>query len=105
MKNRLPLLFVMLLSLAVVLMGPLPCSAGEEKKLEVRAGDTMSDLLAKLVGSPVELTLRNGTILSGKLAMVHQHLVVLASLKGKEFYDAVIRIDDVSAVTVRMRDR
>jgi small nuclear ribonucleoprotein (snRNP)-like protein len=96
---------ILMLALAAVLLGPLPCFAGEEKKLEVRSGDTMGDLLTKLVGSSVEVTLRNGTAMSGKLAMVHQHLAVLASLKGKEFYDAVIRIDDVSAVTVRMRDR
>ena len=94
-----------MLVLAAVVVGQVPQAAAEGKKLEVRSGDSMNDLLSGLVGSSVELTLRNGSALSGKLAVVHQHLVVLASLRGKEFYDAVIRIEDVSAVTVRMRDR
>ena len=93
------------LVLVAVLAVQVPQAAAEEKKLEVRSGDSMGDLLSGLVGSSVDLTLRSGTALSGKLAAVHQHLVVLASLRGKEFYDAVIRIEDVSAVTIRMRDR
>ena len=80
-------------------------AVAEEKTVELRAGDTMGELLGRLVGSSVELTLRNGTALSGKLSAVHQHLVLLANLRGKEFYDAVIRIEDVSAVSLRMRDR
>ena len=97
------------LAMAMVLLflavGMVPPALGEEKKLELREADTMADLLGRLVGTTVELTLRNGSSLSGRLAKVHQHVLVLASLRGKEFYDAVIRVEDVSAVTVRMRER
>jgi len=77
----------------------------EEKKLELKQADTVADLLGRLVGTTVEVSLRNGTTLSGKLTKVNQNLAVIAELSRKEFYDAVIRIDDVSAVTVRMRDK
>ncbi len=77
----------------------------EEKKLDIRQADTMGDVLGRMTGSPVDLTLRSGASLSGKLAKVHQNIAVLSELRGKEFYDAVVRIDDISAVTVRMRDR
>lgn len=77
----------------------------DEKKLEVRQNDTMADVMGRLVGTTVEVSLKNGTAMSGKLTKVHQNLAYIAELSRKEFYDAVVRIEDVSAVTVRMRDR
>jgi small nuclear ribonucleoprotein (snRNP)-like protein len=79
--------------------------SAEEKKIELRQNDAMADFLGRLAGSSVEVTLRGGTSMAGKLKAVHQHLAVLSELRSREFYDAVIRIDDISAVTVRMRDR
>ena len=77
----------------------------EEKKLELKQTDTMVDMMGRLVGERVEVSLRNGTTMSGKLTRVHQNLAVIAELSRNEFYDAVVRIDDISAVTVRMRDK
>ena len=62
-------------------------------------------MLGSLVGASVDLTLRSGTVLSGKVASVQQNVMVLAELRGKEFYDAVVRIEDISAVSVRVRSK
>ncbi len=96
-----------LLAVACIMVTGLAASSAraEEKKLELRQGDVMADVLGRLVGSSVEVTLRSGTSLSGKLTKVHQQLAVVSELSRKEFYDAVVRIDEISAVTVRMRDR
>lgn len=82
-----------------------PAADTDQKKLEIRQNDTMTDFLDGLAGTTVEVALRSGSTLTGKLMRVHQNLAVLSELRGKEFYDAVVRIDDISAVTVRMRDK
>jgi small nuclear ribonucleoprotein (snRNP)-like protein len=82
-----------------------PAADTEQKKLDIRQNDTMADFLDGLAGTTVEVALRSGSTLTGRLTKVHQNLAVLSELRGKEFYDAVIRIEDISAVTVRMRDK
>jgi hypothetical protein len=77
----------------------------EEKKFDVREADRINDVLSRSVGTTVKITLRSGTELSGKLTKAGQQVIVLSELAGKEFYDAAVRIDDISAVVVRMRDR
>ena len=47
------------------------------------------------------LHLRNGMSLSGTVGDVSDHAVVLTSLTGKEFYDAMITIADISAIEMR----
>jgi len=65
--------------------------------------DTLESLRA--AGKPVELVLKNGKSYAGKLAAVGEHAVIVSEIRGKEFYDAYIVLEDVSAVEVRMRDR
>jgi len=94
------------LMMCVAVLFTLATAAGaEDKKLEIRPGSTMAEVLGSLAGASVDLTLRSGTTLSGKVGPVHQNVMVLAELRGKEFYDAVVRIDDISAVSVRVRSK
>lgn len=65
--------------------------------------DTLESLRA--AGKPVELVLKNGKSYAGKLGAVGADAAVVSEVRGKEFYDAYIVLDDVSAVEVRMRDR
>ncbi len=53
----------------------------------------------------VALHLRSGTILTGQVGSVGDHHVVLTQLTGKEFYDAQILIEDISAVEARARGK
>ncbi|MEW6273105.1 MAG: hypothetical protein AB1689_27830 [Thermodesulfobacteriota bacterium] len=61
------------------------------------------DVLRARVGKPVTLLLRSGKEYGGTVGGVREQSVVLRNLTGKEFYDAVVRLDDVSAVEVRNR--
>ena len=47
------------------------------------------------------LVLASGTEISGTVAEVRDHTVVLRALTGKDFYDALVVVDDVAAVEVR----
>ncbi len=80
-------------------------SAAEVKKLEVSDMDQIRDILTRNVGTPVRVSLRSGVELSGKVSRVHMQLVVISELAGREFFDAVVRIDEISAVIVQARDK
>jgi hypothetical protein len=79
-------------------------AAGQEKKMQVEDQDTIAAVLKRLEGRPVKLRLAgSGDEIAGKVAKVGKDLVVLTELSGREFYDAAIRIDQVSAVVVQVR--
>jgi hypothetical protein len=59
--------------------------------------------LARRVGEKVELVLSSGTSLTGTVKEVGTGGVHLAALEGKEYYDALVRIDQISAVVVRAK--
>ena len=68
----------------------------------IPAGD-IPDVLRARVGKPVTLILRSGKEYGGTVGEVRGQAVVLKSLSGKEFYDALVRLDDVSAIEIRNR--
>ncbi|HEV7401724.1 MAG TPA: hypothetical protein VGO11_02315 [Chthoniobacteraceae bacterium] len=74
-----------------------------QNKVEIAAADTPATLLPRLVGQKVELHLKNGEKLSGKLESATATGVHLSNLTGQEFFDAVIAAGDISAVVVRVR--
>ena len=53
------------------------------------------------VGQKITLRLNDGDELSGTLAATSPVTVKLTGLTGKDFYDAVIRLDQIAAVIVR----
>ena len=57
--------------------------------------------LAAHAGKTVTLRLDGGQELTGTLAATSPVTVKLAALQGKDFYDAVVRIDRITAVIVR----
>jgi hypothetical protein len=79
--------------------------SAEEAKFEVRAASSMRDVLAEQTGKRVAIRLAAGEEIEGTVVMVGLSLVHLTKLSGKEFYDAVIRIDNIAGVRLRVRDR
>lgn len=65
----------------------------------------IADVLKARVGKPVTLGLRSGKDVGGTVAEVRNDAVVLTRLQGRDFYDAIVRLDDVSTVELRLRDR
>ena len=75
----------------------------EETKIEVSDPNAITSGLQKLVGKTVTLRLRSGEDLSGIVEAVGPNAVRLGQLTGKEFYSAIIKVDDVSAITYRAK--
>lgn len=63
--------------------------------------DTIQSTLRKQGGQKVELHLKSGAKLAGKLETVGDRAVHLTSLTGMELYEAVISVDEIVAVVVR----
>ncbi len=81
-------------------------SAPQETKMMVEESDSMESVLKRLEGKTVRLSLGgSGEELVGKLQKVGKELAHLSDLSGREFFDAVVRIDQVAAVSVQVRGR
>ncbi len=69
--------------------------------LGFQAGDTVKSALERQVGQRVELHLKSGEKASGKLEKVGEKAVHLSALTGQEYFEALVLIEDVSAIVVR----
>jgi hypothetical protein len=74
-------------------------------KLPYEASDTIASTLKKQVGQKVELRVAGGEKLGGKVEAVGDKTVHLSALTGQEFFDAVVSIDQITAVVVRTGGR
>ncbi len=92
MKLPLPFLLVLCLSCST-LFG--------QGKIDLQRNDTVHSVLEKNVGGMVELRLKSGEKIGGKVQKVGDKLVHLTQLSGAEFYDAAVDLEAVSAVVVR----
>jgi hypothetical protein len=89
--------------LAISLFAVLVPSTFAQGKLEVKSDDTIRTILSKQVGQSVDLRLRSGDKISGKLASAGTQVLHVSQLEGAEYYDAVVNIDDVSAIVIRTK--
>jgi hypothetical protein len=93
---RLVVTFAMLVAFAVV-----PVSAQE--KLTVGSDATVKSVLEAQKGKRVGVLLTTGQEVTGVVTSVGATVVHLSELTGREFFDAVVPLDRVSAVIVRTR--
>jgi hypothetical protein len=63
----------------------------------------VSEVLKARVGKPVTLHLESGATLTGNVAEVRDQAVVLKGLSGREFSDAIVRLDVIEAIEARAR--
>jgi hypothetical protein len=105
MKGYRILVLFALLFAAGSLMFPLSNAlAVEEGKFELKANATMHDVLAERTGKRTTLRLQSGEDIEGTVVLVGNGLVHISKLAGKDFYDAVVNIDRISAVIIKVRD-
>ena len=71
----------------------------EETKIELA---DLKSALESLKGKDVTVQL-SGVEMSGKVIEVNANMLRLGSLKGKEFFDAVVPMAQIQAVVVRSR--
>jgi hypothetical protein len=72
--------------------------------MKYHVGASLQDNLKSLVGKKVYVTLNSGKAFAGFVKEVGNHFVHLEKLDGKEFFDALIRIEDISAIDTKFRD-
>lgn len=65
---------------------------------------SLADNLQSLVGKRVYVTLDSGKTFAGTVKGVGSHLVHLEKLDGKDFFDALIRLESITAIDTRFRD-
>ena len=74
-------------------------------KVDLQAGDTILSILQKNTGQTVELRMKSGEKIAGKVEKVGDKLVHLSQLTGAEFFDAAVDTADVAAVVVRTKSK
>jgi hypothetical protein len=76
-----------------------------QDKASLQPNATVVSLLHGSAGKNVELHLRSGEKMGGKIAQVTDNIVHLSNLTGAEYFDAFVDVKDISAVVVRVAGR
>ncbi len=92
--------FLLVIFLAVALVAP---GAWAQSKIDLQPDDSVQSILERQVGKPVELRMRSGEKIAGKLEKVTDKLAHVSHLTDSDFYDAAVAIDGIAAVVVRVR--
>jgi len=77
----------------------------DEIGIEVNEPSWVGKTLEHQMGKRVKLKLRSGQEIEGTVMKVGAHAAHVAQLAGMDFYDAAVRLDDVSAVVVKARSK
>lgn len=65
---------------------------------------SLIDNLKSYMGKNVFVHLKSGKTLQGYVKVVGKNLVHLEKLAGKDFYDALIRIEEINAIEAKFRE-
>jgi hypothetical protein len=68
-----------------------------------KAGTTIRNILTDSVGKRISLRLDSREELEGTVVSVGDQLVLIAKLSGRDYYDAYVSIERISAVIVKTR--
>ena len=85
----------------LALITTLSAAALAEGKVGFTPTDTVATVITRQVGQRIELRLKSGEKIAGKLEAVGEKAAHLSALTGQEFFDAVVALEDISAVIVR----
>jgi hypothetical protein len=92
--------------LLVIIIATVICSSllAQEKSV-LQPNATVLGVLQGNAGKTVELHLRSGEKIGGRVGQITDNVVYLSHLTGAEFYDAFVDVKDVSAVVIRTGGR
>ena len=76
-----------------------------EQAIDLNSPDAIRQTLAQHTGKRIKLMLISGQDLDGKVAQVGTQTVVISELVGMEFFSATVRVDQVAAVIMRVRNK
>ena len=74
------------------------------KGISYNVNSSLADNLKSLIGKKVYVTLDSGKTFTGFVKEVGNHLMHLEKLAGKDYFDALIRIENISVIDTRFRD-
>jgi len=94
--KRYSLIFVVILTAVIC------ASSFAQDKASLQSNATVVTLLQGSAGKSVELHLRSGEKMGGKVAQVTDNIVHLSNLTGAEYFEAFVDVKDISAVVVRV---
>lgn len=106
MKNNFILLAAVyfIVSSVIVPFGPnLVHAQAQSIKIELAAADDVKSILNKIGNKPVTLVLLSDKEISGKISNITDRLIHLTDLAGKDYYDAIVKIENIQAVIIRAR--
>jgi hypothetical protein len=99
---------VIFLFVAIIIVSPAVAQAGTAIPVQganFNVSSSMKDNLKTYVGKDVLIHLRSGKTFQGYVKSVGDNFVHLEKLSGgRDFYDALIRIEDISAIEAKFRD-
>lgn len=101
LKNILRALVFVVLCMVVYV--PNVSAAGQKYELK-SVSSTVKDVLMENIGKKVIVQMDAGVNMEGIVSKVGKSLVHISNISGGEFYDAVVRIDKISAVLFKVRD-
>jgi hypothetical protein len=88
----------------ITLLTTVVCAAlTAQTKIELQASDTMASVLQRCAGQTVELRMKSGEKIGGKIDKTTDKLAYLSQVTGAEYFDAVVDMSDVAAVIVRAK--
>jgi hypothetical protein len=81
----------------------LACATAIAQEVTINPNDSTQTVLASQKGKRVTVRLRSGLEMIGLVRDVNSKVVVLGAVGGREFFDAVVPLDAVEAVLVRVK--
>ena len=105
-KTSTALLLTVLFFSAVLAMAP-TAQARSITPVEGAKFDTagsMNDNLKSLMDKDVVIHVRSGKTFQGRVKAIGDHLIHLEKLSGRDFFDALIRLEDVTAIEIKFRE-
>jgi small nuclear ribonucleoprotein (snRNP)-like protein len=96
-------LMALLLAHPVVTPQTAQAAAAPKEFVQLNAAIPPADNLIAMKGRTVAVSLSSGQIMTGIVKEVQNNLLHLEKLSQKEFFDALIRVDQIIAIEVRVR--
>ena len=101
-------LAVTILFCAAILLLPTKTEAGSKvvavEGVSYNVNSSMTDNLKSLIGKKVYVSLDSGTTFAGYVKEIGDHLLHLEKLDGKDYFDALLRIENINAIDTRFRN-
>ena len=86
-----------------LIVGLLFQSTSFAQEVIITATDTVQTVLNAQKGKRVTVRTRNGQEVTGTVLEANAKLIVLGALSGRDFFDAVVPIEAVDAILIRVK--